>query len=182
MVFYPSEFLPEYRPVRKFPLYSTNGWWLNPWPFMGWLETFVKIAAWLFVPFVLLKPIKSAPPESISPSFAVQTSIMLLAASLLTAAIIDRLVYREIISMIFVFPNNWAHWTVAISMLRHGRSGINIRCFRIFCWLMFAGDIVKLIFFAVHDFTRLNISRYVSFKSCPSFLRLHFGDLLPRLL
>lgn len=110
------------------------------------------------------------PFESISKPFAIEAATMLLASALITAAIIDRMVYREIVSMIFVFPSNWAHWTVTSAMLRSGREGINIRYFRIFCWLMLAGDIVKLVFFAVHDFSRLNVARYVRFIPSKEFL------------
>lgn len=105
-----------------------------------------------------------------TPVFAVETAVMLLASVILATAVIDRLVYREIISMIFVFPNNWAHWTVALAMLRGGRAGVNIKYLRIFCWLMLAGDVIKLVFFAWHDFTRLEVARFVSddpfFKHC----------------
>lgn len=160
MVFIPAEFLPEYRPSRKFSPLSSDGWWLNRWPLLGWLETFVKVAAWCFVPYIPVPAAEPVPFETIPKPFAIETLIMLIASVLLAAAIIDRLVYREIISMIFVFPTNWAHWTVAMAMYRGGRHGVNVRYFRIFCWLMLAGDVVKLLFFAVHDFSRLNISRY----------------------
>lgn len=161
MVFVPQEFIPEYRTARKYSLLSADGWWFNKWPLLGWLETFVKVAAWCFVPYIPVPDAPFVPFDEISKPFAIETATMLLASALITAAIIDRLVYREIVSMIFVFPNNWAHWTVTAAMYRSGRDGINVRYFRIFCWLMFAGDIVKLVFFAVHDFSRLNVARYV---------------------
>lgn len=66
--------------------------------------------------------------------------------------------------MIFVFPNMWAHWNVFLAMYQFGRSGISARYFRIFCFLMLAGDVVKLVFFAVHDFSMLNIARYVRLR------------------
>lgn len=163
MVFIPAEFIPEYRPARKYSLSSTDGWWLNQWPVLGWLETFVKVAAWCFVPYIQNSTVPTNSSPEFTKTFAVETAIMLLASGLLTAAIIDRLVYREIISMIFVFPNNWAHWTIALNMLRYGRLGTNVKYFRIFCWLMLAGDIIKLLFFVVYDFSILNIARYVSF-------------------
>lgn len=178
MVYVPPDFIPEYRPARKFSILSSNGWWLNRWPLLGWLETFVKIAAWCFVPYVQTESTSSSLFGTIqfnvlSKPFALESVIMLLASCLIAAAIIDRLVYREIISMIFVFPNNWAHWTVTSNMLRNGqgRDGINVRYFRIFCWLMLVGDIVKLIFFAVHDFSRLDVARYVSLSCSLCFCR-----------
>lgn len=161
MVLFPSSFIPEYRPARKHSLFSSDGWWLNRWPLLGWLETFVKVAAWFFVPFVSRPNAPAVDFKTIPYPFVIEIAIMLLASILLTVAIIDRLVYREIISMIFVFPNNWAHWTVTLAMYRFGPDGINAKYLRIFCWLMFAGDIVKLIFFAVHDFTLLQVARFV---------------------
>lgn len=128
----------------------------------------MKVTAWCFVPYI---PVENPVPvtrQSIAKDFSIETVIMLLASFLIAAAVIDRLVYREVLSMIFVFPNNWAHWTVALTMYRYGRDGVNLRYFRIFCWLMLAGDVVKLIFFAVHDFTRLEVARYVSPQQRPS--------------
>lgn len=167
MVVYQSEFVPEYRPCRQFSIFSSKGWWLNKWPLLGWLETFVKIAAWVFVPFLSSPGGYRADVEDfakpyLAKQFALEVLIMFLASAFLAVAIIDRLVYREIISMIFVFPNNWAHWTVLREMMRRGRNGINVKYFRAFCWLTLSGDIVKLLFFAVHDFSRLNVARYVS--------------------
>lgn len=203
MVFVPSEFLPEYRPARKYSLLESNGWWLNHWPLLGWLETFVKMAAWLFVPRIVMdgaKPLPaatslsmlssllseqqqpqgatSAAAAAVRAAFAVETAIMLIAALLIAAAVIDRLVYREIISIMFVFPNNWAHWSVALSMLRYGKTGINVRYLRIFLLLTFAGDVIKLIFFAVHDFSRLNVSRYVLYALVAIFALMYLTMLL----
>lgn len=178
MVVILSEFLPEYRPARKFPITSTKGWWLNRWPFLGWLETFVKISAWFFVPYIALDTAEPVDVETMSVNFAVETGLMLTASVLLLLAIIDRLVYREVISMIFVFPNNWAHWTVALAMHKYGRSGVNLRYVRIFCWLTLAGDIVKLMFFAYHDFSRLNVSRYFLYLLVALFAALYFLVLM----
>lgn len=163
MVFIPTEFIPEYRPARKHSPFSSDGWWLNRWPLLGWLETFIKIAAWCFVPYIPAYTTPDIPFAFVPKPFAVETAIMIVTSLLMTLAVIDRFVYREIISILFVFPNNWAHWTVAMAMYRAGRLGINVRYFRIFCWLMLAGDTVKLVFFAFHDFSRLNVTRYVGF-------------------
>jgi hypothetical protein len=176
MVFIPGAFLPEYRVARKFPITSTDGWWLNRWPMLGWLETIIKLAAFVAAAYVPLRnPTVIPPPRSYvgRASFSCETFLMFGAAVLLSLAIFDRLcLYREVISMIFVFPNMWAHWNVVIAMYRLGRSGISVRHFRIFCFLMLAGDVVKLIFFAVHDFSMLNIARYVSSLSLSPLARL----------
>lgn len=181
MVFIPAEFIPEYRAARKHSLFSPRGWWLNRWPLLGWMETFVKIAAWCFVPYVTLDNqnanMANVDVRHMSPSFAVETLIMLIASALLAAAIIDRLIYRELISIMFVFPNNWAHWTVTMAMLRHGRSGVSSRYLRIFCFLMFAGDIIKLLFFTFHDFSLLSVARYVLYALVAVFA-LMYGTIL----
>lgn len=163
-----GNFIPEYRPARKFSIISSNGWWLNRWPLLGWLETFVKIAAWFFVPYILpphaAAPLDLATVPDPSPAFAIQTSLMFVASFGLALAVIDRLVYREVISLIFVFPNNWAHWSVTAAMYRHSPDALNLRCLRFFWCLMLAGDLIKLLFFAVHDFTRLKIARFVVYS------------------
>lgn len=163
-MYIPSKFIPEYRTARKHSLLSTNGWWLNRWPILGWLETFVKIAAWCFVPFIHSipkQPLSTVTQLSgLTPTFATQTFLMFIASFGMALAILDRLNYRELVSILFVFPNNWAHWSVFLAMYRNGRVALNIRYFRMFCCLMLAGDLIKLLFFAVHDFKRLGISRF----------------------
>lgn len=167
MVFRPNTFLSEYRPARKQSLFSSDGWWLNRWPLLGWLETFVKIGAWCFVPYIAVPNAPRVSIEMSSPAFLVQTFIMGAASVLIGAAVFDRLFYRDIISMVFVIPNNWAHWTVFAAMVRGGRGGVNVHYLRIFFWLMLAGDIIKLIFFVVHDFSIALVAKYVRF-SLPS--------------
>jgi hypothetical protein len=163
MVYIPNAFIPEYRAARKLSIVSSSGWWLNRWPFLGWLETAVKIMAFVVASYV---PVRNSgdfdvPAFSQYPSFYLETFLMFGGASLITLAILDRIFYREVISMLFVFPNIWAHWTVAGAMYRLGRGGISTRYFRQFCWLMLAGDVVKLIFFTVHDFSMLSVARFV---------------------
>lgn len=176
MVYRPETFISEYRPARKHGLASSDGWWLNRWPLLGWLETFVKIGAWCFVPLIAVPSASHVPIESFSPAFFVQTLIMGVASILLAAAILDRMFYREVISMIFVFPNTWAHWTVLNAMMFGGRTAVNVPYLRIFCWLMFAGDIVKLIFFAVHDFSIALVAKYVRL-SCRARISSKYMDV-----
>lgn len=163
-MYIPSRFIPEYRTARKHSLLSTNGWWLNRWPILGWLETFVKIAAWCFVPFIYASPKQPLAEVSqltgLTPTFATQTFLMFIATFGMALAILDRLNYRELISILFVIPNNWAHWSLFLAMYKNGRSSLNVRYFRMFFGLMLAGDLIKLLFFAVHDFKRLGISRF----------------------
>jgi hypothetical protein len=159
--------VPEYRPARKFPLVASDGWWLNRWPVLGWLETVVKLTAFCVAAYVPLPephpymPLRSDVSRVV---FLAETFLMFGGSTLIALAIFDRLVYREIVSMLFVVPNNWAHWTVVSAMYRYGRGGVSVRHFRLFCWLMLAGDVIKLVFFAVHDFRILAVTRFV--RSC----------------
>jgi hypothetical protein len=178
MVFVPRTFVPEYRPARKFPLVASDGWWLNRWPVLGWLETVVKLAAFCVAAYVPLPEPHPYMPLLSDVSrvvFLAETFLMFGGSTLIALAIFDRLVYREIVSILFVVPNNWAHWTVVSAMYRYGRGGISVRHFRLFCWLMLAGDVVKLVFFTVHDFRILAVTRFV--RSCmPDMWKLHRVD------
>lgn len=117
----------------------------------------MKIAAWCFVP-----KIRSATDiEPVTPARNVITAVMFIASCLLTGAIVDRLFYREIISMIFVFPNHWAHWSVYTALMERRVDGFALRNF---LWLMFAGDVVKLIFFLVHGFEIKALAKYAVYS------------------
>lgn len=190
MVFFPQTFLAEYRVARKYPVFSLDGWWVNRWPLLGLLETILKVAAFVVAFFV---PLTNPPPFSTPrshldlASFYCETFLMFGASVVLSLAILDRVfLYREVISLIFVFPNMWAHWRVFMAMYRYGRAGISARHFRMFCLLMLSGDIVKLLFFAVHDFSMLNVARYILFLLVFCFavlytlvLALDYGYLSP---
>lgn len=162
MVYFPRTFIAEYRVARTLPLLSSAGWWVNRWPFLGLLETAVKLCAFLAAAYVPLDA-SSAPPATVlerAPFYA-QTFLFFGGTVILSLAIFERvLLYRELISLAFVLPNIWAHFTVLAAMYR-GRAAVSVFHFRVFLALMLAGDVVKLVFFAVHDFSMLNIARYV---------------------
>lgn len=166
MVYFPRTFIAEYRVARTLPLLSSAGWWVNRWPFLGLLETAVKLCAFLAAAYVPLGA-SSAPPATAlerAPFYA-QTFLFFGGTVILSLAIFERvLMYRELISVAFVLPNIWAHWTVLAAMYR-GRAAVSVFHFRVFLALMLAGDVVKLVFFAVHDFSMLNIARYVRANS-----------------
>ncbi|OSX76487.1 hypothetical protein BU14_0188s0005 [Porphyra umbilicalis] len=119
----------------------------------------------------------AAPAFTGDAAFALQTGVMLGAAALILAAIIDRLVYREVISALFVVPNSWAHVVVAASMVRGGRAGVDAAALRGFCWWMLAGDLIKLVFFAVHDFDIIAVAKYVLYMLV-SFFAVAYGVVL----
>ena len=162
-MYVPDKFIAEWRDARNYGVLDSRGWWLNPWPFWGWVETFTKVAAWLFV-FGMKNNVASASAgrtlADAGAAYKAQVGIMFLACFFLLLAILDRmLLYREVISMVFVFPNNLAHWSVLWVMVQ-GPGAICIRNYRGFLWMMFLGDISKLIFFVVHDFNIKALAKY----------------------
>ncbi|KAA8490867.1 hypothetical protein FVE85_1314 [Porphyridium purpureum] len=156
-MYIPDHFIAEWRDARNYGILDSRGWWMNPWPFWGWVETFTKVAAWLFVLRIRSPGVKASHTSVLTwmqagPAYKAEVAVMFVACFFLLLAILDRLLlYREVISMAFVFPNNLAHWSVLYTML-HGPELLSTRHYRAFLWLMLLGDVSKLIFFKVHDF------------------------------
>ncbi len=73
--------------------------------------------------------------------------------------------------MLFVFPNNWAHWSVYAALAERRVDGVALRSF---LWLMFAGDVVKLVFFVVHGFEIKALAKYAVY-SLVAFFALLYG-------
>ena len=173
MVYIPATFISEYPSARKHSLFSRAGWWLNKWPTLAWIETFVKIAAWLWVPSAI-GPVRQGATGIHSAERIMQTVIMGIASALLACAIIDRLVYREVISMIFVLPNNAAHWGIFYALLR---GSIDTYAYRYFLYLMLTGDVVKLLFFIVHGFEIKLVAKSVIYTLVALFAAMYAACL-----
>ena len=68
----------------------------------------------------------------------------------LVGAIFDRLAMREIVAMVFVLINNMGHWAMVAALAsKPGPGGLLLA----FAGLMLLGDLVKLVFLRVHDFS-----------------------------
>ena len=107
-----------------------KSWYVARWPFLAWVETAIKLVALGIgsVAFV----------QSIS------------VGRILLAAIFDRLTEREIVAMVFVIINNLGHWGMTFSLA----SGFPVSNFLLaFCSLMLIGDLIKLVFIRVHNFS-----------------------------
>lgn len=174
MVYVPASFISEYPSARKHSVFSRAGWWLNKWPTLAWIETFVKIAAWLWVP-AAIAPARQGVTGVHSAERLIQTLIMGAASLLLAMAIVDRLLYREIISMIFVFPNNVAHWAVFYALVR---GAVDTYAYRYFLCLMLTGDVVKLVFFVVHGFEIKLVLKSVLYFLVALFAAMYAACLL----
>lgn len=127
---------------------NPSAWHVARWPLLAWVETAIKVVGQVFGIMALISAFSGegfALPGGVR---LVQTIIMAILALGLTVAIADRIRYREIISMIFVIPNNFAHWGIVLALLA-GQT----QYLAPFAALFLLGDIVKLVFIRVHQFT-----------------------------
>ncbi|GJQ08686.1 hypothetical protein GpartN1_g1524.t1 [Galdieria partita] len=156
----PSQFIGYYPEAKKYSLFSSKGWWLNRWPFLGWLETVLKLCGFLCA-YHVPEGVLFAPKWK-SVTFPLWRRIELLTCGictlLVTLGILDRIFYREVVSIIFIVFNNWAHWTVFLSLYKGLYDRKSLMYFLTF---MILGDIVKLIFFKVHDFNIGSVAKAV---------------------
>ncbi|EME31595.1 uncharacterized protein Gasu_12650 [Galdieria sulphuraria] len=156
----PSQFIGYYPEAKKYSLFSSRGWWLNRWPFLGWLETVLKLYGFLCAYYVPERT--SLAPKWENVSFLLWRRIELLTCGictlLVTLGIVDRIFYREVVSIIFIVLNNWAHWTVFLALYKGHYDRKSLLYFLAFMTL---GDIVKLIFFKVHDFNIGSVAKAV---------------------
>lgn len=127
---------------------NPSAWHIASWPPLAWVETGIKAVGQVIGVIALIRAFSGggfALPEGVR---LVQTIVMAILSLGLTVAIADRIRYREIISMIFVIPNSLAHWGIVLALLA-GQSQYLVP----FAALFLVGDIVKLVFIRVHQFT-----------------------------
>ncbi|KAJ8904180.1 hypothetical protein NDN08_000707 [Rhodosorus marinus] len=154
-----SGFIAEYIPARKTSPLRPEGWWLNRWPFLGWLETFLKVAAWIYAAKTPVADSENMIPYGAA-LYKYEVWALVSLAILMVAAIGDRIFYREIISMIFVLPQMSSAVVVARALLK-GRRAVSAPNLRLYMWLQFLGDLVKLVFFVVHDFKIKKVAKWI---------------------
>jgi hypothetical protein len=128
---------------------DTRQWYVAQWPTLAWLETIIKLVAIALGILVLIQALVGG--TFALPGGLVMAQLIILAfLSLgLVAAILDRLVEREIVAMVFVILNNLGHWGMVIALFTNPGPGVLLPAFAA---LMLAGDMVKLVFLRVHDF------------------------------
>jgi hypothetical protein len=85
--------------------------------------------------------------------------LVLLSLGLL-GAILDRVMERELVAMVFVILNNVGHWGMVAALTSQPGPGVLLP---LFAGLMLAGDVVKLAFLNVHEFEVRNTPRPVLF-------------------
>jgi hypothetical protein len=135
-------------------------WHVDRWPPLAWWEMAIKLAA-IPVGIVAFVQALSAGTFGLPGGLRLVQLVILAFLSLgLVAAIFDRLVEREVVAMVFVILNNTGHWGMVVALATQPGPGWLLVAF---AGLMLAGDVVKLEFLRVHDFTARNTPPAVLF-------------------
>lgn len=122
------------------------------------METAVKVVAW-GVGIDALVRVGGGSPDFGTGRVA-QIAILGVLCLGLLAAIVDRLVNREIVAMVFVILNNLGHMAMLTALLVHaGTDGHLV----LFASLMLTGDVIKIVFLKTSDFTVRDTPRAVLF-------------------
>lgn len=127
-----------------------RGWHVAKWPLLAWLETVIKLAA-IVIGTVALVQAQSTGTYGLPSGLRMAQFIILTLLSLgLLAAIFDRISEREIVGMVFILLNNLGHWGMVVALASEPGPGALLIAF---AGLMLAGDLVKLVFLRVHNYS-----------------------------
>jgi len=146
---------------------SVRRWYVAQWPPLAWLETVIKLVA-IGVGVAAFVGVLSKGDWALPSGLRLAQAIVLALLSLgLVTAIFDRLAEREVVAMIFVILNNLGHWGMVLALASESGPGGALVAF---CALMLAGDLVKLFFLKVHDFTVRETPRSVLYGLMLSYV------------
>ncbi|MCD4686660.1 MAG: hypothetical protein K8S97_12060 [Anaerolineae bacterium] len=138
---------------------TAKRWHIAAWSPLAWLETVIKLVALIAALIALGDALRVGDFALPSGARLIQQVILTVLALGLTAAIIDRIIEREIIALVFTLINNAGHWGMVIAQASVEDVGLTLM---VFAALMLAGDLVKLLFFTVHtDFVVRDTTRRV---------------------
>ena len=137
---------------------TVKRWYVAKWHPLAWVETVVKVAAHVVALIALVGAFRRGGWTWPAGANLAQFVVLLVLSLGLVAAIFDRLQAREIVAMAFVVLNNVAHWGMVYALAVPPGPG---RLLTVFAALMLAGDLVKLVFLAVSDFTVRDTPRSV---------------------
>ncbi|MCL7452746.1 MAG: hypothetical protein M8467_06825 [Anaerolineae bacterium] len=144
----------------KEPLPTARGWHVADWPALAWLETGIKLLAIVAGIAALVQALVSGGFRLPMDLRLVQLVAMVVLSLGLVAAILDRYLEREVVSMVFVLLNNLGHWGMVVALVSRAGPGWLLPAFAL---LMLAGDAVKLVFLRLHDFHVRNTPRALLF-------------------
>lgn len=156
-------------------LQKEKKWYFGNWLLLGWIETGVKIFAFMFAYVLFYNALSNG--EFVIPhgKILIVWIIQIFLSIGLLAAIFDRYKNKEIFAMIFVLFNNLAHWSIVISILNAANLSINLI---FFYGLMLVGDIVKMIFLKTSNFKVDGVSQIVLFALTGIFIAGYLANLL----
>jgi hypothetical protein len=137
---------------------ASKRWHVAQWHPLAWVETAVKVAAHVIALVALGRALQRGGWTWPGGGQLAQLVVLIVLSLGLVAAIFDRLAEREIIAMIFVLLNNLAHWGMVVALTIPPGPGSLLTYFAA---LMLIGDLVKLRFLAVTDFTVRDTPRSV---------------------
>lgn len=126
----------------------SRSWHFARWGPLGWTETALKLCA---ICIAVVTWLSGGSYERTSSAAGVAaTAVLILATVGLIGAIVDRLIERELVSIVFVLLNVIGHGAATWLALHlpHHRTAIVA-----FCVLMAAGDVVKIVFLRTSGFT-----------------------------
>jgi hypothetical protein len=127
-------------------------WHVAGWGTLGWIETGIKSVAFLCAYAALATSITTG--WSIPRGVRVAEFVLIGVATLgLLAAIGDRLLEREVVSMVFVVFNDVAHLALLASLVTTAGPGRLLTAFTV---LMTCGELVKIRFLRSTGFTVRN--------------------------
>ena len=139
---------------------SSPVWHVARYPFLGWLETAIKLVAIAIGIVAGVQALQTGVFTWPTGLQLIQTGIIALIAMGLIGTIVDRYLDREVIAMVFVFLWMAGHVGMLIGLLYRPWPGLALIAFSL---LMALGDVVKLRFFVVHNFKVRDIPRRVMF-------------------
>lgn len=127
-----------------------QSWHIAKWPLLAWLETIIKLIAFIVALITLRQTLNHGDYTTPQRLGLVQVIIQVILSLGLVAAIFDRWIEREVVSMLFVIPNNVTHWGIVWVLFSTGDTNLWLIAF---FSLMLLGDLIKLRFLKVHNFS-----------------------------
>lgn len=154
-------------------------WHVAPWPPLAWLETVIKLTALVLGTIALVQALSGGTFALPGGLRMAQLVILALLSLGLVAAIFDRFAEREIVAMIFVIINNLGHWGMVVALASEpGPGGLLLA----FAGLMLLGDLVKLVFLKVHDFSVRDTPKAVLYGLTSAYVVGYLAILLLELI
>ncbi len=130
---------------------TSKQWHIGDWSALGWLETGIKLIAFIAAILALINALSNETFSAPSGVRLIQVIVLAVLSLGLTVGIVDRYSQREIIAMIFILINNLAHWGMVYALLTVPGPGNLIL---VFTALMILGDLVKIFWLYVSGYTQ----------------------------